>query len=384
MNHCLPFILDEILSDSDDDAALVVAAAHAYNSCRERRKMHRNGIVSPKDSAWHHLDTNACDQTFQTYMRFTRPAFDTLERVVFHVEEVKHQGRPPILDRRGQLALLLVYLGSTMDIDDLCMLFGVVPSSCSDYIWSTMDAVVKALSKHDHCKLAFPTEAEMQYYSYLTNRREPSTTNIIGFVDGLALEVKCRSDPFAQSFAFNGHTHTTQCNNVFAFVPTGKIVYACLNYPGSWHDSRVAWHFMEVVKEKIGEYAFVVDQGFTRQKDMEGKFLGPLSQKTKKRLRKKFPDTAKATIAKHDKYISLRQAAEWGNRALQSVFPRITCHMTSDIERRTQLLMSVVLLHNFYNHYVGINQIQTVFSVNYDEFINLEGYEHLRRYYRDA
>eukprot|EP01034_Spumella_vulgaris_P045070 gene45070-56104_t len=54
------------------------------------------------------------------------------------------------------------------------------------------------------------------------------------------------------------------CNNVLAFAPTGKIIYASINYPGSWHDSTVCRKLMRKVVEEIGFYAFCVDQGFKR------------------------------------------------------------------------------------------------------------------------
>jgi hypothetical protein len=45
--------------------------------------------------------------------------------------------------------------------------------------------------------------------------------------------------------------------------------------------------------------------------------------------------------------------------------------------------MSCVLLHNLRTEVVGVNQIRTVFDGNYGEYFNLEGYDHIGRYFAD-
>jgi hypothetical protein len=76
----------------------------------------------------------------------------------------------------------------------------------------------------------------------------------------------------------------TMCNNVFAFAPTGKIIYACINFPGSWHDSQVSVSLIDKVITSIGDYAFCVDQGFPRSGELYDKFVGPMSRKIKRNL----------------------------------------------------------------------------------------------------
>ena len=52
----------------------------------------------------------------------------------------------------------------------------------------------------------------------------------------IAIHLKCNDSEVELLKAYKD----TICNNVFAFSPTGKIFYAALNYPGSWHDSQVS------------------------------------------------------------------------------------------------------------------------------------------------
>ena len=60
-------------------------------------------------------------------------------------------------------------------------------------------------------------------------------------------------------------------NNVFCFTPTGKIIFACINFPGSWHDSQVSLSLISKVVENIGDF---IHQGFPRSGDLLNKFVG--------------------------------------------------------------------------------------------------------------
>ena len=86
----------------------------------------------------------------------------------------------------------------------------------------------------------------------------------------------------------------------------------------------------------------------------------------------------------HDAVTSLRQAAEWGMRALQGSFARLRVKMSSDAVERKELILSIMLLHNFRTHNMGINQINAVFSPEYEAFINDQSYDRIARYYARA
>jgi hypothetical protein len=168
------------------------------------------------------------------------------------------------------------------------------------------------------------------------------------------------------------------CNNVFCFSPEGKVIYAAVNYPGSWHDSSVCSQFIRLVRRKLGLYKICVDQGFPRSGDLFDKFVGPIS---KKRRRKLSPILKQLLLNQHNRYVSLRQASEWGMRALQGSFSRLKSRLPSDLQTRKEIIESIVLLHNFRTHHVGLNQIATVFNPHYVQYFNLEGYDRIARYY---
>jgi hypothetical protein len=143
-----------------------------------------------------------------------------------------------------------------------------------------MKVVCCRLMKNDKAKIEFPSENKMTEYALMAHHREPLLTNVIGFVDGVAMPVKCSSLPEVQSTYYNGYYHDTMINNVFAFAPTGKVIFACINYPGSWHDSQVAASLIDVVIRKCIDYAMCVDQGFPRSGMLLDKFVGPISART--------------------------------------------------------------------------------------------------------
>jgi hypothetical protein len=238
--------------------------------------------------------------------------------------------------------------------------------------------LISSLKRNRHARIAFPKEHEMARLAAITNRREPAVTNVIGFVDGLAIPVQCSDDPADQNAHYSGHHKDTYCNNVLAFAPDGKIIHASINYPGSWPDSQVSVRLMELVVRVIGEYALCVDQGFPRSGPLRGKFVGLISKKRRARLA---PELRNYLLRLHAVYVSLRQAAEWGKRALQGTFSRLKSRLPSNKWRRHEIILSVLLLHNFRTHYVGLNQISTVFDYHYEQYLNLNTYDRIARYF---
>ena len=80
-------------------------------------------------------------------------------------------------------------------------------------------------------------------------------------------------------------------------------------------------------------------------------------------------------------YTSLRQGSEWGMRGLQGSFPRCKKYLPSDKDKREMVLECIIFIHNFRTELVRHNQIAEVFNPEYERVINIEGYDHIRRYY---
>jgi hypothetical protein len=266
-----------------------------------------------------------------------------------------------------------------MNLDQLCLIFGTTPSRISDVINKMLRIAAFKLRINEKAKIRWPSNLEeKQQFATLVNGREPTVDDVIGFTDGVQIPIKCSSDPVRQATYYNGYQHDTTCNNVFCFAPTGKIIYACVNYPGSWHDSQVSQNLIAKVVADIGDFKICVDQGFPRSGDLLNKFVGPISERTRASL----PiENRRAVLRKHNTYVSLRQSSEWGMRALQGSFTRLKSRLTSDSKKRKTLITVICLLHNFRTDVVGLNQIATVFNPEYEAVITLHNQDRIARYY---
>ena len=366
--------------EEDDDLLLLLfifAGVTYYNSLRNRSKLTRPAILQPAMSPWNRLFNFGDDSSFLEMTGFTRAAFVSLREAVFP-PRIARYGRPRSLDDNGDLGLYLLYLGYQMKTKHLCLIFGIVPTTAEVTINKVMDQVCRRLRRHPASQIVFPTQEKMAKFARMVERREPLIKNVIGFVDGVSVPVQCSDDELLQRAAYCGYSHDTMCNNVFAFSPEGKVIYAAINFPGSWHDSTVALQFIRLVISKIGTYALCVDQGFPRSGDLYDRFVGPLPKRVKRKLT---PEAREYIIPQHEKYISLRQASEWGMRALQGTFSRLKSRMTSNLKKRERIILSVVLLHNYRTEIVGLNQIAAVFNRHYQQYIHLDNYDRIHRYF---
>ena len=82
------------------------------------------------------------------------------------------------------------------------------------------------------------------------------------------------------------------------YFATGKIIYACINFPGSWHDFRVATSLIAKVVDNLGNYKICVDQGFPSSGDILNKFVVPLSRTARRNI----PiEDRRAVLQRHNK-----------------------------------------------------------------------------------
>jgi hypothetical protein len=151
-----------------------------------------------------------------------------------------------MLNPTDQLGLYLFFIGSTMGIKYLCLIFDVVPSVCSDVHTRIQLCVITHLKKHPLAKVRFPGAEKMALFASLIQRREPAVDDVIGFMDGLALTSECTSEAIEQNAMYNGYHSDTMVNNIFAYGPDGKVFLCAINFPGSWHDGSITSNIFSV------------------------------------------------------------------------------------------------------------------------------------------
>jgi hypothetical protein len=157
------------------------------------------------------------------------------------------------------------------------------------------------------------------------------------------------------------------------FLPGRTIPIAFFNVPGSVHDSQVAhwgkvYDKFEAVYDETGGKC-TVDSVFGK---VNNPFLIKSSQDylvstmpTREEQRLDLQRKRQATL--------MRQAAEWGMRAIQSSFPCLKdTFVYEDTGERHILMKMLCLLYNLRARSVGINQIKNVFMKQLEEDANNE------------
>jgi len=360
----------------------VLFAVHVYNNirCHERDYLVRDALVKVDQSPWRKLLESGHDGSLKTLISLDFASFEALHDSVFTKEEIANQipwtGRKPLLTLKDKLGIILFYIGSTMTEAQIGLIFGVTQTHISTTLSYMVPLICERLEHCPDAEIRFPTIPEMERFALMTNLRDPHVHGVIGFLDGCAIPIKCSFED-NQKYHNAYHGFTT-INNVFLFSPDGTILYAAFNYPGTMHDSAVANNLMTVVKRHIGEFKIVVDQGFRRSGDMFNIFVGPISRRRRDRLP---PAIRAAVIEQSNRYVSMRQPAEWGMRALQATYTRLKSPLTEDHNRRQLLVHSILLMHNFRTNRMGINQIRTVFDAEYERVIQTGTYDRIKRFF---
>jgi hypothetical protein len=219
--------------------------------------------------------------SFLTMTGMSRPAFLQLFNVLFidgHQQRFRG-GRPPLMDPIAQLGLYLFFVGSTMGIKHLCLIFGVTPSVCSRTITAMLSLVVQKLKVHPWARVKFPDEDQMASFARQIKSREPEVDDVIGFMDGLSLTSECTSEMLEQNSMYNGYHSDTMVNNIIAYGPDGKVFLCAVNFPGSWHDGSITANILPYIRDRIGSYKMCVDQGFPRSGDAAQILVGPISRR---------------------------------------------------------------------------------------------------------
>jgi len=145
--------------------------------------------------------------------------------------------------------------------------------------------------------------------------------DILAVMDGCKLDIKASRMNREQRRFYNDWTHGHYTSDLFAFAPDGTIVACVTNCPGSVHDSLVGDCSMDRNGRDIYDRLEIVCNASNGKVVVDSAFC-----------KKRFPFLIKSSQAdpttrydfeRNVQATSVRQAAEWGNRGLQSAFPRL-------------------------------------------------------------
>ena len=99
-------------------------------------------------------------------------------------------------------------------------------------------------------------------------------------MDGFRLKIKSFSDPAEQNAYYQFHEEGTVVGIIVVYASDGCGIWYCINMPGSWHDSKIAWDLYDTLldtNQTAAQYKLVADSGF-RSKD--GKLIITKKEKT--------------------------------------------------------------------------------------------------------
>ncbi len=82
---------------------------------------------------------------------------------------------------------------------------------------------VKRLRYHPLARIKFPDEQKMQMFAEMIRLREPTISNMIGFMDILRLAREVTDKRIQQNAYYCGYDCNTTINNVLVFGPNGKV-----------------------------------------------------------------------------------------------------------------------------------------------------------------
>jgi hypothetical protein len=172
------------------------ACIRLHRSIRTRTYMTRRAVPQPHEChAARVLYNSADDKSMINVTGFDRSAFDYIHQHFAPIYGAPAStGRPPLLNTRTALMLVLKYLSSTVDITTLVQLNGICPATTYNAVNKSMRALVTALRQMPEGRIQWPSANEMSYLARLVNAKFPAINGCFGFIDGCRLRVLAPSD----------------------------------------------------------------------------------------------------------------------------------------------------------------------------------------------
>lgn len=346
---------------------------------RRDRRLPRCALVEPSMSPWAVVYGSGNDQALITVTGFDHHAFrqllglfesyyysftpwtgdqdGTTYKAIKTRNGLSALGRPRKVTAESCLGLTLSWYRFKGSKFILQGWFGFTGNHANVWLRFGRRMLLLALKSHPLAKVTMPTDDEIREYVNIIERRHPALRNVYCVADGLKLYFQSTEDLKVQGRFYNGWQHGHFITNLFVFGADGRIIICIINAPGSVHDSTLAewadvYSVLENVHRRTGAIC-CLDSAFASSK---ADFLIMSSEDLSK------AKTA-ADVLVLRQATSLRQAAEWGMRAIQGAFPRVKdkIQFTDDGKERKVSLVLMCLLYNIRLELVGLNQIRNVY-----------------------
>lgn len=370
---CLFFdMFDEAVAFLAQSAQVLTAGMQPKNS---RFRVYLTGmeLCDPEYSAWRALKGSENDRAYIKYLGFDRRTFSDLAQRVMAIWPLRDPrvprpqgGRPPSIWADDSTALVLAWLTSTADDSHFQMEFGLPPSTFSRHLNDGLDKLVEVVQNHPDAVVNLPTVEECAQFAALLKAHRPGYDPAvhqglfpIGFMDGTTFSIPAHPNRDTQRAYYSGFKAKHCINNIFLFCPDGTIRSCKINLPGSWHDAHAAGEIYDLLEEQIAPHGFCVlaDSAFFSARTATY-MACPLR---KNQVLPSDADHRRLVLKRSAWIVDLRQAAEWGMRAVKATFPRLLNSLSLDPFERRRMLSLCIGLFNIRARAVGMSQIQSVF-----------------------
>lgn len=341
------------------------------------RSIPRPSLCAPVSSPWAKVYISKSDRALITLTGLNFEAFEKLHSLfaplfyshtpysddgrIRKLDPNERRGRRRVIRSETCLALTLLWCRTTCQYWILSTTFGLVGTSCGDWLRFGKRVVVHLLSSRLDSVVCLPDATKVAQYKEAIERKYPVLKDVAFVGDGLKILLQKAGDQMTQEAFYNGWKSGHYVTNVFVFAPDGTVVMSMLNCPGAMHDSELASIGVPSIYQKIDS----MYELYGAKTVMDSAFSASGKQSIIKSTTKERISTTAENEHEYEVLsaaTSVRQAAEWGMRALQASFCRLKATWPyEEKDERLWGLTLIVYLYNYAANNMDLNQIRQVY-----------------------
>ena len=335
---------------------------------KSRHYLHSNALLQcVKQAPWYVLYRNGSDSDLISAISLTRDSFEHLLSrfklfYAFH-SGPGMKGRPSrVKDHHCVLSLLLHTYCSPAENKTWSEMFGISPGTLCRTLIKAEIALLSALNSMPEARVEWPSLNDQIRMGLAVELKEPLIKGRWGFIDGKNYGVQEPSNCYVQNGMYNGWLHSVFVTGTVCFSADGLIVWAKLNFFGSWNDGDISREFREKLaddRKNAPGHGVLSDSAFPVSDDMFGRIMTPLKCGDLERSHRL---ARPALVRLAASITSMRQAAEWGMASVCKVYRVLYKKLYYDKDKRGRLLTVLHKLHNYRVRTTGISQIKTFFD----------------------
>jgi hypothetical protein len=225
--------------------------------------------------------------------------------------ESARTGRPRSLSSMDALGLALVFMASSIPMKHLQLIFGATPAVCSRTLGQACQALQRVLNDREDAQIRWPSPNKIKELASPTSIRCPELPGAFAFMDGFSTTIAASTIQSDQNPYWNGWKHRPQVSCVIVTSTDGLIIWAAINFPGSWHDATIARELFLTLTDNqdlIPERHYILaDSAFKRKGYLSDVVRTPMNSIS-------YAKASEEDRAIHRNIVSIRQAAEWAVR----------------------------------------------------------------------